>query len=120
MLIDKIKKKSEEIRKRYGTTFSFAPISATGKAALTSIAIQDVIVKESHNLGYTTLRMPSGAGHDTQEMALLGPIGMIFIPSKGGISHSPEEFSTFEQMAEGTNVLLNSILRLDKTNIISD
>ena len=38
--------------------------------------------------------MPSGAGHDAQEMAQICPIGMIFIPSKNGISHSPKEYST--------------------------
>ncbi len=118
MLIDKIKKKSEKIGEQYGTTFSFAPISATAKPALTSNTIKDVIERESHDLGYTALRMPSGAGHDTQDMALLGPVGMIFIPSKHGISHSPEEYSTFEQMANGTNVLLNTILTLDKLNKI--
>jgi len=47
-------------------------------------------------------------------------IGMIFIPSRGGISHSPEEYSTFEQMANGTNVLLNTILTLDKLDKITD
>ena len=120
MLIDKIKMKTEDIGEQFGTSFLFAPISATAKPALTSNTIKDAIEKESNELGYTSLRMPSGAGHDTQDMDLLGPIGMIFIPSKGGISHSPEEFSTFEQMAEGTNVLLNTILSLDKTNIISD
>ena len=120
MIFDKIQERSKEIGKQYGTAFSFSPISATGKAALTSNTIKDVIEQKSHDLGYTTLRMPSGAGHDSQEMALLGPIGMIFIPSKGGISHSPEEYSTFEQMANGTNVLLNTILSLDKLNKITD
>jgi len=120
MLIDKIKKKSKEIGEQYGTTFSFAPISATAKPALTSNTIKNVIEKESLELGYTSWRMPSGAGHDSQDMALLGPVGMIFIPSKGGISHSPEEYSTFEQMANGTNALLNTILSLDKLNEITD
>ena len=120
MLIEKIKMKSEEIGEQYGTTFSFAPISATAKPALTSNTVKNVIEKESNELNYSSLRMPSGAGHDTQDMALLGPVGMIFIPSKGGISHSPEEFSTFEQMAKGTNVLLNTILSLDKIDQISD
>lgn len=120
MLIDKIKKKSEDIGEQYGTTFSFDQISATAKPALTSNTIKDIIEKESNELNYTSLRMPSGAGHDTQDMALLGPVGMIFIPSKGGISHSPEEYSTIEQMAKGTNVLLNSILSLDKISKILD
>ena len=55
-----------------------------------------------------------GAGHDAQDMALICPVGMIFVPSKGGISHSPEEFTSAEDMANGANVLLQSILALDK------
>jgi beta-ureidopropionase / N-carbamoyl-L-amino-acid hydrolase len=57
--------------------------------------------------------MPSGAGHDAQAMAQLGPMGMIFIPSIGGISHSPREFSTAEDISRGASVLLGTILRLD-------
>ena len=57
--------------------------------------------------------MPSGAGHDAQDMARIAPTGMIFVPSVGGISHSPEEFTGPEAMANGANVLLRSILRID-------
>jgi N-carbamoyl-L-amino-acid hydrolase len=57
--------------------------------------------------------MPSGAGHDAQSIALLAPIGMIFVPSAGGISHSPQEFSSLEDIVDGANVLLNSLLKLD-------
>ena len=58
--------------------------------------------------------MPSGAGHDAQDMATIVPTGMIFVPSKGGISHSPKEFTTAKDMANGANVLLQTILTLDK------
>jgi len=56
---------------------------------------------------------PSGAGHDAQMMARLGPIGMIFVPSVGGVSHSPRELSRFEDCAQGADVLLGTILELD-------
>ena len=58
-------------------------------------------------------RMPSGAGHDAQDMALITPVGMIFVPSKGGISHSPSEYTSPEDMANGANVLLHTLLKLD-------
>ena len=58
--------------------------------------------------------MPSGAGHDAQAMAVLGPMGMIFIPSVGGISHSPKEFSRPADIVNGANVLLRSVLAADK------
>jgi N-carbamoyl-L-amino-acid hydrolase len=65
-------------------------------------------------LGLSALRMPSGAGHDAQSIALLAPIGMIFIPSVGGISHSPQEFSRPEDVVNGADVLLNTVLKLDE------
>jgi N-carbamoyl-L-amino-acid hydrolase len=58
--------------------------------------------------------MPSGAGHDAQDVARLAPVGMIFVPSVGGISHSPKEFSRPEDIANGANVLLRTLLKLDK------
>ena len=58
--------------------------------------------------------MPSGAGHDAQDMARLAPVGMIFIPSIGGISHSPKEFSKPSDIENGANVLLQSLLKLDR------
>ena len=58
--------------------------------------------------------MPSGAGHDAQDMARIAPTGMIFVPSVGGISHSPYETTRPEEMANGANVLLQTILRIDQ------
>jgi N-carbamoyl-L-amino-acid hydrolase len=58
--------------------------------------------------------MPSGAGHDAQEVAKIAPTGMIFVPSVGGISHSPREFTRIKDMVSGTNVLLQTILKIDQ------
>ena len=58
--------------------------------------------------------MPSGAGHDAQEMAQICPIGMIFIPSKNGISDSPKEYSTANDITNGANVLLHAVLKIDE------
>jgi N-carbamoyl-L-amino-acid hydrolase len=66
-------------------------------------------------LGFSTLSLPSGAGHDAQEMARIAPMGMIFIPSKNGVSHAPSEYSSPEEIANGANVLLQVILNLDKS-----
>ncbi|HEX2327478.1 MAG TPA: M20/M25/M40 family metallo-hydrolase [Candidatus Angelobacter sp.] len=56
------------------------------------------------------------AGHDAQEIARIGPIGMIFIPSIGGISHSPREFSRPHDIENGANVLLETVLAFDKSH----
>jgi len=59
-------------------------------------------------------KMQSGAGHDAQEISTIAPVGMIFIPSVNGISHSPKEFSKPVDMANGVKVLLQVILAIDK------
>ena len=65
-------------------------------------------------LGLSRQRMPSGAGHDAQEMARIAPMGMIFIPSIGGVSHSPKEFSRADDIAHGADVLLNAVVAADR------
>lgn len=57
--------------------------------------------------------MPSGAGHDAQDMTRLGPAGMIFVPSVAGISHAPREFTRPADVENGANVLLRTLLALD-------
>ncbi len=58
-------------------------------------------------LGYSSCRMPSWASHDAQVMAARWPSAMMFVPSRGGISHHPDEYSTPEQLTRGANLLLN-------------
>jgi N-carbamoyl-L-amino-acid hydrolase len=75
--------------------------------------IKDAIRRACVDLGVKFQNIPSGAGHDAQIMAKLGPMGMIFVPSQLGISHSPSEFTSPEDCALGAQVLLDTILRLD-------
>lgn len=63
-------------------------------------------------LGLTHMPLPSGAGHDGQSLADLCPVGMIFVPSVDGASHSPREFTQWEDCVNGANVLLQAALRL--------
>ena len=58
--------------------------------------------------------LPSGAGHDAQQIARIAPMGMIFVPSRGGISHSPQEFTPPDEIAEGAEVLYRTVLLLDR------
>ncbi len=114
LLYRDIETRAAAIAQASSTTITFKPLATSSKPALATPAIQQKIIGAAEQLGLTHKRLPSGAGHDAQEMALLAPMGMIFIPSKGGISHSPKEFSTATDMANGANVLLHTILQLDK------
>jgi N-carbamoyl-L-amino-acid hydrolase len=107
-----VQREVEQIAQDTGTTFTFTLTSDTVPAP-TDTRVRRTIDEAAARLGLRRKSMPSGAGHDAQEMARLGPIGMIFVPSVGGISHSPREFTRPEDITNGTNVLLHAILGLD-------
>ena len=112
MLYSAIHEQAQQIAKQTGTSFEFTLTNAIVPAP-TDPAIREAVARSARNLGLTTRTMPSGAGHDAQEMARVGPAGMIFIPSRDGISHSPAEYSTPTDIANGSNVLLSTLLALD-------
>ena len=114
LLFHDIEKKAASIAASSGTTISFSQQFKPIHPALTAKSIQDKIVASAKALGLTYKYMQSGAGHDSQDMSLIAPVGMIFVPSVGGISHSPKEFTKAVDMANGANVLLQTILALDK------
>ncbi|WP_080058778.1 M20 family metallo-hydrolase [Spirosoma aerolatum] len=109
-----IDKKASAIAMATGTKISFTHQPNPAKPALTEKTIQDKIVASAKSLGLTYKYLPSGAGHDSQEIALIAPVGMIFVPSVNGISHSPKEFTKAVDMTNGVNVLLQTILAIDK------
>jgi len=114
MLYERIRAEAQQIATASKTKFDFKEINANVPAP-TDNRIRSFIVEAARELGLSTKLMPSGAGHDAQDMAQLGPVGMIFVPSVGGISHSPREFSYPEDIANGANVLLHTLLKLDRT-----
>jgi N-carbamoyl-L-amino-acid hydrolase len=73
-------------------------------------AIRDAVDRA----GLTARELPSGAGHDAQMVAALCPMGMIFVPSIGGISHSPRELTSWDDCTRGADVLLQTVLALDQ------
>jgi len=75
--------------------------------------IQHTIVQTCQQLGLTYDHLPSRASHDAQEMGKITDMGMIFVPSSAGISHSEEEYTSPEQCTQGTQVLFNTLLQLD-------
>ncbi len=101
-----------EIGKATDTTFTFRDVTSS-KPAISDPAIMDAIEASAGALGLSSRRMPSGAGHDAQMMALICPMGMIFAPSVGGVSHSPKEFTKPEDVANSVDVLLNAVAAAD-------
>src|SRR4029450_11617147 len=89
LVFEKVKESAEKIAAATGTTISFAALDVTAVPAPTDQRLREVIQEAATALGLTTKLMPSGAGHDAQDIARIAPIGMIFVPSVGGISHSP-------------------------------
>jgi beta-ureidopropionase / N-carbamoyl-L-amino-acid hydrolase len=101
-----------EIGAATGTTFAFTQL-VNSTPALSDARIMSAVESATKALGLSQQRMPSGAGHDAQEVAHIAPMGMIFVPSVGGISHSPKEFSRADDITNGANVLMNAVVGLD-------
>ena len=77
-------------------------------------AVVQLVADTATDLGFTHLRMPSGAGHDAQMLARLCPTAMIFTPSCDGVSHNPAEHTEPTDIEAGANVLLHLLLRLSR------
>lgn len=111
-LAAEITARAREIGQATGTSIEITRTSHHGPA-LAAPETQSIIEQAASELGLSSVRMPSGAGHDAQSMARLAPMGMIFVPSAGGISHSPKELTSWEDCARGADVLLRSVLTAD-------
>ncbi|MBC7842987.1 MAG: Zn-dependent hydrolase [Gemmatimonadaceae bacterium] len=102
-----------EIGTATDTTFQFRTL-VDSEPAIADPRVVSWIESSAAALGLTRQRMPSGAGHDAQEIARIAPMGMIFVPSIGGISHSPKEFSKADDITRGADVLLNAVIAADR------
>jgi len=112
-LFAQIRSSAIAITEANGTTISFDQYYESPATPIDS-GIQALVQESAEALDLNTLRMPSGAGHDGQSMKGIAPLGMIFVPSKDGVSHAPTEFTSEQQITDGANVLLNTIVGMDK------
>ena len=78
------------------------------------LSVTEAIAASAQTLGLSCSALPSRASHDSQEMGRRWPMGMIFVPSRGGLSHSAAEFTSDSQCLAGTAVLLHTLERLDR------
>jgi N-carbamoyl-L-amino-acid hydrolase len=102
---------AEDIAATRGLTFVSKLIDRTDPVTVPT-RLTAIIEEECRALGYPSMRLTSGAGHDAQILAGACEAGMIFIPSPDGISHSPGERIEWDDLEKGANVLLRTILRL--------
>jgi N-carbamoyl-L-amino-acid hydrolase len=96
------------------TPIRFEPTGVASVPAPTDERMRRIIAAAADGLNLSYKVMPSGAGHDAQDMTHIAPTGMIFVPSRDGISHSPDEFTSPADMANGARVLLDTVLAIDR------
>lgn len=112
-----LRQHGDDIARATRTTITFT-LATTNPPALAADGVKAAIRQASAAHGLETLAMPSGAGHDAQMIAALCPMGMIFVPSIGGISHSPRELTSWDDCTHGAQVLLDAVLALDARDSI--
>jgi N-carbamoyl-L-amino-acid hydrolase len=110
-----IKGEARAVEEEMNVEITFEALTPHLRPAPTDVRIRRLIEQSVSTLDLSYQHMPSGAGHDAQNMAPITPTGMIFVPSRGGISHSPMEYTAPHDMANGADVLLRTILKLDET-----
>ncbi|HTN70110.1 MAG TPA: M20 family metallo-hydrolase [Methylomirabilota bacterium] len=111
-----VQAKIREIARRRNLRVEILPIREEDPVPLDK-RIVDLLKECCESKGIDYEIMPSGAGHDAMQMAKIAPAGMLFIPSQRGISHSPLEWSDPEDICLGTQLLLDSIIRVANEKI---
>ncbi len=76
--------------------------------------ICDQLQKNSRQLGFSSRIMASGAGHDAMVFAQIAPVGLVFVPSKNGLSHHPDEWTDYHQIQKGIDVIFETVKQLTK------
>jgi N-carbamoyl-L-amino-acid hydrolase len=113
-VFDAIRAEAQKIAQTRQTPIEFKSLEVSSEPAPTDERIRKIIAKAADSLGLSHRAMPSGAGHDAQEISHIAPTGMIFVPSVGGVSHAPKELTSQKDMANGANVLLQTVLAIDR------
>lgn len=109
-LADACRRVLSSIARKHNLMFEFEQMSWLEPQAMSDEVIQAFCQQAEHmELDYQV--MPSGAGHDAQYMARITPTGMIFVPSVGGVSHAPDEWTHWQDVHTGANLLLQTALK---------
>lgn len=111
-MLHQLQQKIEAIATETHTTIQIAPLLQV-EPTLAAPHVQRAIETVCEMLNLSHRPMPSRAGHDAMEIGRFTDMGMIFVPSQSGVSHSEAEFTSPEQCTQGANVLLHTLLALD-------
>lgn len=111
--VDQIKEAVEEAAKENDVKYTVEKI-ASSSAIQISDEIKSVMEDQAKELGIDYILMPSGAVHDSNYMAEVTDVGMIFVPSVDGRSHVKEEWTDYDDIKEGADLLLNTLVELSK------
>ena len=113
LIEEKLRESLEGICEKYGVSHTFVPTSFHEPAPM-SEWVKGSVEQAVKELGIDYSVIPSGAFHDSLIMTSVFPTGMIFVPSEKGISHSRYEFTEDGDIQNGCNVLLQTVLNVDK------
>ncbi len=110
-LADAFRRALSAIARRRQLMFEFDVVSEVEPVSCDAEVLA-TLASAADGLGVSTHRMTSGAAHDAQIIARIAPVGMVFVPSVGGRSHSPAEWTHWEDVVTGASLLLEAALRL--------
>lgn len=102
----------EKISRDDGTTFQMDQLLKVDPVAMDE-EIRQELQHQAEVLGFSWRTISSGAGHDAMVMAPVFPTAMVFVPSKGGRSHCPEEWTDYEDLQKGIELLYHTVISLD-------
>ncbi|MEB3211745.1 MAG: Zn-dependent hydrolase [Leptolyngbyaceae bacterium] len=111
-LVKRLTEQIDAIAQQTGTTIELEP-TLNADPTLSSPMIMEAIAQSCEEQKLSHMKLPSRAGHDAQEIGRITDMGMIFVPSQGGISHSEDEFTPPEQCTQGANILMSTLIKLD-------
>jgi ureidoglycolate amidohydrolase len=109
--LEKIEKAVAKICRRRGITFTLERLNVDAPAICDGNLVRTVL-EAGAEFGLPVKRMVSRAYHDSLFMAQICPVTMIFIPSRGGVSHRPDEYSSPEQIKDGVAILAATLAKL--------
>ncbi|NES96419.1 MAG: Zn-dependent hydrolase [Desertifilum sp. SIO1I2] len=112
-MLEQLERRLSAIAADTHTTLEVTPILCV-EPSLAALPVQNAIETVCQQLGLSYTHLPSRAGHDSLELGRITDMGMIFVPSQAGVSHSEAEYTSPEQCSQGANVLLNALLALDR------